>query len=176
MDKEILGRIEIMQGDITGLEFDAIVNAANNSLLGGGGVDGAIHKKAGTELLEYCKGIGGCATGKAVITMGYNLKTKYIIHTVGPVYSGKEEDKSLLSQCYSNSLKVAVDHDVQTIAFPAISCGVYRYPIKDACHIAIDTTCSFLKNNKSINKVVFILFSFGNYQVYKDYIEKLSIK
>jgi O-acetyl-ADP-ribose deacetylase (regulator of RNase III) len=139
-------------------------------------VDGAIHRAAGPELLAYCRTLGGCETGEAKITMGYNLPARYIIHTVGPVYSGKPEDKKLLSQCYQNSLQLAVDHDVATIAFPAISCGVYGYPIDEACKIAVDTTCDFLRWNKSIESVTFVLFSTGDYKVYKDYLEKISPK
>jgi O-acetyl-ADP-ribose deacetylase (regulator of RNase III) len=176
MEKEIFERIKIMQGDITTLEVDAIVNAANKSLLGGGGVDGAIHRAAGPELLAYCRTLGGCETGEAKITMGYNLPARYVIHTVGPIYSGKPEDKKLLSQCYQNSLQLAVEHDVATIAFPAISCGVYGYPIDEACKIAVDTTCDFLRSNKSIESVTFVLFSTGDYKVYKDYLEKISPK
>jgi O-acetyl-ADP-ribose deacetylase (regulator of RNase III) len=173
MNREILDRIEIMQGDITLLEVDAIVNAANNTLLGGGGVDGAIHKAAGPELLDYCRGLGGCATGEAVITPGFKLKAGYVIHTVGPVYSGKKEDPILLSRCYHNCLKLALENNLKSIAFPAISCGAYGYPAKDACKIAVDTTCAFLKEEFSIKQVIFIQFSLNNYKIYKDYISKL---
>ena len=170
INKEILNKIEIMQGDITILDVDAIVNAANNSLLGGGGVDGAIHRAAGSELLSYCRGLGGCPTGEAVITPGFKLKAEYIIHTVGPVYSGKKEDAIQLGLCYKNSLKLAVKNNVHSIAFPAISCGVYGYPVKDACKIAVDTTLDFLKEKHSIQRVVFIQFSMNNYKIYKDYL------
>ena len=170
MDKNILDRIEVKQGDITTLAVDAIVNAANASLLGGGGVDGAIHRAAGPELLAECRTLGGCPTGEARITAGYNLATRHVIHTVGPVYSGKPQDKSLLTACYQNSLKLAVDNHAASIAFPAISCGVYGYPIAEACRIAVDTVCNFLQNNKTIEKVVFMLFSPGNLKVYEDYI------
>jgi O-acetyl-ADP-ribose deacetylase (regulator of RNase III) len=176
MEHKILDRIKLVQGDITRLDTDAIVNAANNSLLGGGGVDGAIHKVAGPELLEYCKGIGGCKTGQAVITMGYNLPATYIVHTVGPVYSGKEQDKLLLASCYKNSLQVALDHDVTSIAFPAISCGVYGYPIADACCIAMDSVCDFLKHNSKLKKVVFVLFSNEDCQVYQANLNRLYNK
>lgn len=176
MEKEILDKIEVAKGDITSFDTDSIVNAANNSLLGGGGVDGAIHKAAGPELLEYCKGLGGCPAGEAVITMGYNLPATYIVHTVGPVYSGKEKDKKLLASCYKNSLKLAVDHDSTSIAFPAISCGVYGYPIAEACKIAINTTCDFLKHNKNLEKVIFVLFSTEDYRVYKSYLNDLYNK
>ncbi|MBN1932598.1 MAG: O-acetyl-ADP-ribose deacetylase [Desulfobacterales bacterium] len=174
MNKDILDRIEVMQADITQLEVDAIVNAANKTLLGGGGVDGAIHRAAGPGLLAECRTRGGCRTGEAKITMGHNLLAQYVIHTVGPVYSGKSEDSKLLSQCYQNSLQLAVDHDVISIAFPAISCGIYGYPIEEACKIALDTTCNFLNKNKSIKKVIFTLFSSADYQIYTDYLKKLS--
>jgi len=174
MDKDILDRIEVRQGDITSLKVDAIVNAANKSLLGGGGVDGAIHRAAGPELLAECRTIGGCPAGEARITRGYNLPARHVIHTVGPVYSGKPQDSKLLSNCYLNSLKLTVENDITSIAFPAISCGVYGYPIKDACKIAVDTTCNFLKENKSIEKVVFVLFSAGDYEIYKNYLKKLG--
>jgi len=172
MKKDILNKIEIKQGDITKLKVDAIVNAANKSLLGGGGVDGAIHRAAGPELLAKCRTIGGCPTGEARITDGYNLFARHVIHTVGPVYSEKPQDSRLLTQCYLNSLKLAADHNVKSIAFPAISCGVYSYPIKDACRIAVDTTCDFLDKNRSIEKVIFILFSAENMKVYDAYLSK----
>jgi len=172
MKKDILDKIEAKQGDITKLKVDAIVNAANNSLLGGGGVDGAIHREAGPELLAECRTIGGCPTGEARITGGYNLFARHVIHTVGPVYSGKPQDSRLLTQCYLNSLKLATDHNVKSIAFPAISCGVYGYPIKDACRIAVDTTCDFLNENRSIKKVIFILVSAKNMKVYDAYLLK----
>jgi len=174
MEKEILNRIEIMKGDITTLKIDAIVNAANTSLLGGGGVDGAIHRAAGPGLVNECRKIGGCPTGEARITGAYNLPTKHVIHTVGPVYHGEAEDPKLLSSCYQNSLKLAVKHDIACIAFPAISCGIYGYPVKEACKIAIDTTCNFLKHNSSLKKIVFVLFSVDNYNVYTEYLKRLS--
>jgi len=174
MEKHILDRIEIQQGDITELEVDAIVNAANKTLLGGGGVDGAIHRAAGPELVKYCRSLGGCNTGEAKITYGYDLLAKYVIHTVGPVYSAKPSDPVLLANCYRNSLQLAVDHDAETIAFPAISCGIYGYPIQDACKIAIDMTIEFLRENNALEKVVFILFSAGDYAIYTDYIQQLA--
>jgi len=170
MDKKITESIEIRQGDITKLEVDAIVNAANSSLLGGGGVDGAIHRAAGPELLTECRSIGGCPTGEARITRGYNLPAGYVIHTVGPVYSGRPQDSRLLTQCYLNSLRLASDHNLASIAFPAISCGVYGYPINEACKIAIDTTSNFLTSDISLTKVIFILFSSENYNTYTDYL------
>ena len=171
IDPKILGRIKIMQGDITRLDVDAIVNAANTSLLGGGGVDGAIHRAAGPELLAECRTLGGCPTGEAHITKGYRLLARHVIHTVGPVYRGREEDAKLLTSCYQNSLRLAVENQIASIAFPAISCGVYGYPIVDACKIAIDTTCRFLEKNTSIEKVVFLLFSTGDLTVYEKYLQ-----
>jgi len=173
MKKDILEKTVVKQGDITKLKVHSIVNAANKSLMGGGGVDGAIHRAAGPELLAECRTIGGCPTGEARITGGYNLFARYVIHTVGPVYSGKPQDSHLLTQCYLNSLKLAADHNVKSIAFPAISCGVYGYPIKDACRIAIDTTYGFLNENRSIEKVIFILFSTENMKVYDAYLSKV---
>jgi O-acetyl-ADP-ribose deacetylase (regulator of RNase III) len=163
-----------MQGEITTLKLDAIVNAANKTLLGGGGVDGAIHRAAGPELLNECRKIGGCPTGEARITKAYDLPAKYVIHTVGPVYHGKDDDRRLLSLCYRNSLELAVKNNINSIAFPAISCGVYGYPVKDACRIAMDTTCRFIEKNSTLKKVVFILFSAGPYTVYKEYLKELA--
>jgi O-acetyl-ADP-ribose deacetylase (regulator of RNase III) len=174
MPKTVLNRIEIKQGDITKLKVDAIVNAANTSLLGGGGVDGAIHRAAGPDLLAECRTIGGCPTGEARITRGYNLPARHVIHTVGPVYRGTPNDSRRLTACYHNSLKLAGQHQIATIAFPAISCGVYGYPIHEACQIAVDTTCNFLKTNKIIKMISFILFSSDNHKVYQDYLAKLS--
>ena len=174
MKKELLARIEILQGDITTLKLDAIANAANTTLLGGGGVDGAIHRAAGPELLNECRKIGGCPTGEARMTKAYNLPAKYVIHTVGPVYHGKDNDRRLLSLCYKNSLELAVKNNIGSIAFPAISCGVYGYPVKDACRIAMDTTFQFLENNSTLKKVVFILFSADTYNVYKEYLKALK--
>jgi O-acetyl-ADP-ribose deacetylase (regulator of RNase III) len=174
MDKEILDKLEVRQGDITKLEVDAIVNAANKSLLGGGGVDGAIHRAAGPELLAECRTVGGCPTGEARITRGYNLPARCVIHTVGPVYSGKPQDSRLLTNCYENSLQLAVENQVASIAFPAISCGVYGYPIGDACKIAVDTTCNFLKSHPELEKVIFILFSDSDREVYSRYLKSIS--
>ena len=135
-------RIELFRGDITTLAVDAIVNAANESLLGGGGVDGAIHRAAGPELLAECRTLGGCPTGEARITAGYRLRARHVIHTVGPVYSGSARDPELLAACYRNSLNLAAAHGLASVAFPAISCGVYRYPVEAACAVAIDTVRS----------------------------------
>lgn len=174
MEKKILEKIEIIQGDITKIKADAVVNAANSSLLGGGGVDGAIHRAAGPELLSECKTLGGCPTGEARITKGYNLPAGYVIHTVGPIYSGSPKDSSLLSQCYQNSFTIAVEKNIKTIAFPAISCGIYGYPIEDACKIALDTTCRFLTENNVLEKVIFVLFSKNDEIIYRQCLNKIA--
>jgi O-acetyl-ADP-ribose deacetylase (regulator of RNase III) len=153
-------RLTLLRGDITKLAVDAIVNAANTTLLGGGGVDGAIHRAAGPELLAECRTLGGCRPGEAKITRGYSLPARFVIHTVGPVWSGgNRREPEILANCYRNSLRVAVQNDVQTIAFPAISCGAYRYPIADAASIAVETTRAFLRDNDSISNVTFIVSS-----------------
>jgi O-acetyl-ADP-ribose deacetylase (regulator of RNase III) len=170
MPSDILKKIEVRQGDITRLEVDAIVNAANTSLLGGGGVDGAIHRAAGPQLLAECRRIGGCPTGGARITAGYRLAARHVIHTVGPVYCGTPRDKELLTACYRNSLELAVQHQLASIAFPAISCGVYGYPIEEACRIAVDTTVKFLETHPSLQKVIFVLFSAADLEVYQGYV------
>ncbi len=174
MKKETLAKIEIRQGDITRLDVDAIVNAANTKLLGGGGVDGAIHRAAGPQLLEKCRTIGGCPTGEARITGGYNLPARHVIHTVGPVYSGKPQDSRLLTGCYLNSLTLAVENNLKSIAFPAISCGVYGYPIKEACKIAMDTSIDFLSRHPSLANIIFIQFSETDLEVYKAYLNSIA--
>jgi O-acetyl-ADP-ribose deacetylase (regulator of RNase III) len=174
MKSEIWNKLELLQGDITRLHVDAIVNAANTSLLGGGGVDGAIHRAAGPELLDECKRIGGCPTGEARITKGYRLPAKYVIHTAGPVYRGKPSDRQLLKNCYRNSLVLADETHVVSIAFPAISCGVYGYPIAEASKIAVTTARSFLEKKPSIEKILFVLFSEHDYNIYGDTIRKLK--
>ncbi len=161
-------RIELAQCDITKLKVDAIVNAANSSLLGGGGVDGAIHRAAGPELLEECRKLNGCPTGEAKITKGYKLSAKFVIHTVGPVWNGGvRNEEELLSNCYHNSLKLAVENEIKTIAFPSISTGVYHFPIDRASAIAVKTVKGFLENNDEIKKVIFCTFSESDHQIYK---------
>lgn len=151
--------ISVIKGDITTLECDAIVNAANNSLLGGGGVDGAIHRAAGPLLLEECRELHGCETGRAKITSGYNLPAKYVIHTVGPIYSGMESDARQLAECYKNSLELAKFKDIHSIAFPAISTGVYGYPLDEATEIAVKTVKNWVKVNSQYDlDVIFCCF------------------
>jgi len=160
--------------DITTLKVDAIVNAANKNLLGGGGVDGAIHKVAGHDLYLECKEIGGCETGQAKITKGYNLPAKYVIHTVGPIYgreNGKESE--LLASCYENSLKLATEHNIRTIAFPSIATGAFGYPIEEATEIAVKTVKDFLaKNSHQIEKVYFVAFSDVVFEAYERLLKK----
>lgn len=154
-----MNEIEILQVDITTLEVDVIVNAANGSLCGGGGVDGAIHRAAGKELLAECRTLGGCDTGFAKITSGYHLPAKFIIHAVGPVwYGGDKNEQQLLASCYRESLRIAAEHQLTSIAFPAISCGAYRFPIPKACEIAYREVKKFLQADSSINKVIFACF------------------
>jgi O-acetyl-ADP-ribose deacetylase len=160
-------KIEVVRGDITRLEVDAIVNAANTTLLGGGGVDGAIHRAAGAELLAECRTLGGCEPGQAKITRGYRLPARFVIHTVGPIWrGGKHGEARILADCYRNSLKLAVENKIKTIAFPAISCGAYGYPINEAAHIAFKTTRN-LAINDDIQKVLFAVWGEEVYEAYQ---------
>ena len=163
--------ISLQRGDITKLHVDAIVNAANTSLLGGGGVDGAIHRAGGPAILEACKKIrekqGGCPVGEAVITTAGNLPCKYVIHTVGPVWQGgNEQERGLLANCYRYCLMLAIQHNIKTIAFPNISTGVYRFPKQEAAEIAVREVKKFFSRNNSIDEVIFICFDDENYQIY----------
>ena len=167
------GKIEIVRSDITKLEVDAIVNAANTTLLGGGGVDGAIHRAAGPELLAECRGLGGCEPGKAKITRGYRLPARFVIHTVGPIWhGGKRGEARILANCYRNSLRLAVENEIKTIAFPAISCGAYGYPIEQAGQIALETTREFLAATQNIHRVIFVLWGDDVYDAYREALQK----
>ncbi|MGI5857835.1 MAG: O-acetyl-ADP-ribose deacetylase [Tepidanaerobacteraceae bacterium] len=167
-------RIDIVLGDITKVNVDAIVNAANSTLLGGGGVDGAIHRAAGPELLEECRKLNGCESGKAKITKGYKLPAKYVIHTVGPIWrGGNANEDELLASCYRNSLQLAVENSIKTIAFPSISTGAYRFPLKRAAKIAILEISKFLKNNKSIEKVLIVCFDKGTMNAYSEALSEI---
>jgi O-acetyl-ADP-ribose deacetylase (regulator of RNase III) len=160
-------KIKLIKSDITKLDVDAIVNAANKTLLGGGGVDGAIHRAAGPKLLEECRKLGGCETGEAKLTFGYNLPAKYVIHTVGPVWKGGDSHEAeLLRKCYKNSLKIAEEKEIKTIAFPNISTGVYGYPKEEAAEIAVDAVKKYLRSSK-IKKVIFCVFNDENFRIYK---------
>ena len=172
ISEKVKNQIHVEQGDITKLDCDGIVNAANRSLLGGGGVDGAIHRAAGPELLAECRTLHGCRTGEAKITKGYRLKAKYIIHTVGPIYSGTAEDAAQLADCYRNSLNLAKEHDVHSIAFPAISTGVYGYPLEDATEIAVKTVAQWLEAHADYAmQVIFCCFDARTAQVYQTKME-----
>lgn len=160
-------RIEVVQGDITRMDTDAIVNAANTTLLGGGGVDGAIHRAAGPELLEECRKLGGCPTGEARITRGYRLPARYVIHTPGPVWRGGQHgEPELLAACYRNSLRLVVANGLRTVAFPSISTGAYGYPIEEAARIALSTVAAYLKDHPEIERVIHVCFSQRDYEVY----------
>lgn len=167
--------IKTVRGDITKItDVQAIVNAANTSLLGGGGVDGAIHRAAGPELLFECRLLGGCKTGQAKITKGYHLPCDYVIHTVGPVWNGgKKNEEELLASCYYNSMKLAVEHNIRTIAFPSISTGIYRFPVDKAAKIAVDTVTGFLKENAGkIDLVEWVLFDENTEKVYEEEVNR----
>ena len=167
-----IDKIQVIQGDITKVKADAIVNAANNSLLGGFGVDGAIHKAGGGEILEQCKKLGGCETGEAVITTGGKLPAKYVIHTVGPVWhDGKNQEAEKLESCYRNSLKVAIENHCKSIAFPNISTGAYGFPKRKAAQIAVNTVKNYLLNNNKIDLLLFVCFDEENYKLTREALE-----
>ncbi len=166
--KKPVSNIDIVRGDITRLDVDAIVNAANTTLLGGGGVDGAIHRAAGPDLLAECRKLGGCEPGEAKLTPGYRLPARFVIHTVGPIWrGGKCSEAQTLANCYRNSLQLAVENEMETIAFPAISCGAYGYPINRAAQIALKTTGEFRATNDTIEKVIFVLRDEDIYDAYR---------
>jgi O-acetyl-ADP-ribose deacetylase (regulator of RNase III) len=175
----IYGKIEVVQGDITKVNVDAIVNAANTSLMGGGGVDGAIHRAGGPQILAECREIvarqGGCKVGEAVITSGGNLPAKYVIHTVGPVWNGgKNHEEQMLKNCYTNSLQLAVDNGCKTIAFPNISTGVYHFPKEKAAAISVETTMRFLSKPSGIEQVLFVCFDTENFALVNAELSRLS--
>ena len=170
----MISRLKVIKGDITQQRVDAIVNAANNSLLGGGGVDGAIHWAAGPALLEECRKLNGCETGEAKITGGHNLPAHYVIHTVGPIWrGGNDNEDELLASCYQNSLALAVEHDVRTIAFPSISTGAYRFPVERASLIAVGEIAAFLRENSTLRRVIIVCFNDQTYEAYSTAAEKI---
>ena len=163
-----MGKFSVVKGDIVKSKTDAIVNAANTSLLGGGGVDGAIHRAAGRELLEECEKLGGCKTGEAKITKGYKLNAKYVIHTPGPIWRGGTwGEAELLASCYRNCLKLALENDIKTIAFPSISTGVYRFPVEQAAEIAVNEIVSFMYEHNEIEQVNMVCYDDATYKAYK---------
>ncbi len=169
-----MSSITVLKADITLLDVDAIVNAANNSLVGGGGVDGAIHRAAGKELTEECRSLKGCETEKSKITKGYNLPARYIIHTVGPVWNnGTQHEEELLASCYQTALELAVENNIRTVAFPAISTGAYRFPFEKATSIAYKTITAFLKDHTTIEQVYLVVFSDKDQQLMERVLEKI---
>ncbi len=165
--------MEVIRGDITKLKVDAIVNAANSSLLGGGGVDGAIHRAAGPQLLAECRKLGGCETGKAKATQGYRLPARYVFHAVGPIWhGGTHGEAALLASCYRECMKLAKEYGIKTIAFPAISCGVYHFPVQEAAEIAIRTLKECLRDNPQIEKIYLVCFDDKVYQAYQNVLSK----
>jgi O-acetyl-ADP-ribose deacetylase (regulator of RNase III) len=166
-------KLRAIQGDITKLTVDVIVDAANSSLLGGGGVDGAIHRKAGSQLLEDCRKLNGCKTGQAKITLGYKLPARYVIHTVGPVYrDGTRGEEELLVACYRNSLQLAVEKGLKTVAFPAISTGAYRYPLRAAAEVAVRTARAFVTKEPALSEVIFCCFGESDLEVYEEVLDE----
>jgi O-acetyl-ADP-ribose deacetylase (regulator of RNase III) len=175
MEKSLLSRIELVEGDITRQRVEGIVNAANRSLLGGGGVDGAIHRAAGPDLLEECRGLGGCPTGEAKITGGHGLAARHVIHAVGPIYrGGGRGEAELLASCYRKSLELAEVHGLETVAFPAISTGAYGYPIREAAAIALRTTLDWLAGRRLPAKVVFVLYTARDLAVYREVLARMA--
>lgn len=171
----VLDKIKIVQGDITKQQVDAIVNAANSSLLGGGGVDGAIHRAAGPQLLAECRTLNGCAAGEAKITSGYHLPAKWAIHTVGPVWQGGDNaEEELLARCYRSCLTIAESYEIKTIAFPAISTGAYGFPVKRATPIAIGEVSQFLQSNDAIAQVIFVCFGADMYHCYAESVKEMA--
>jgi O-acetyl-ADP-ribose deacetylase (regulator of RNase III) len=169
-----MGRFKVLQGDITKEKVDAIVNAANTSLLGGGGVDGAIHRAAGPELLAECRSLGGCATGMAKITRGHKLPAKYVIHTVGPVWDGGGHgEDELLDRCYNSVFDLVEEHGMRSVAFPAISCGAFGYPLERACGIALGAIRSFLSRNQTVERVHVVCYTGDVYQAYLDLLQEM---
>lgn len=166
--------LELVKGDITEQNTEAIVNAANKQLAPGGGVAGAIHRAAGPGLWEECKNLGGCRTGEAKLTRGYNLKAKYVIHTVGPVYSGSPQDKEDLRACYKNSLKLADENKIKSVSFPAISTGAFGYPVKEATEISLSTVKDYLEKGTCLKMVCFVLYSESTYDKYLEALKSLT--
>jgi O-acetyl-ADP-ribose deacetylase (regulator of RNase III) len=168
-----MAKLTLQKGDITSFKVDAIVNAANSSLLGGGGVDGAIHRFAGPGLLAECRTLGGCPVGEAKVTSGYNLLAKFVIHTVGPVWhGGKDNEPMLLASCYRNSLKIAENLKLRTVAFPNISTGVYRFPKREAAETAIAEVRKFIQKSEFLEEIIFVAFDDENYSIYSELISK----